>query len=194
MTRNALLGLILMGLPAIARGELLVAPSLQWLADHCVDSGVYVVTAMNKAKQGSGTELTLALKTRLRGNPVARAHQYYYRLRLSDPKRPLVKAGDEFLLCFQHYSTGEKRAIQTINLDHPQAAGYALIAATCNLELLTKKADILKVFQARLRSHPKADPVEISDYSKDNRFELGSHTPLYAAVYGGSTCYLGGSA
>ena len=50
--------------------------------------------------------------------------------------------------------------------------------------------DILKVFEGRLKSHPKGDPVEIGDYSKDNRFELGLHLELFWAVYGGSACYL----
>lgn len=174
----------------IAQAEIMVAPSLEWLADHCIESGVYVATGV-KAKAGQhSVVLSLTLKKAFRGKPAKAMQQDYNKIRLSDPERALAKQGDEFLVCLQHYTTGEKRVVQTINLDHPQSAGFSAIAATCQLKLLKSKKEILKVFEGRLKSHPKGDPVEISDYSKDNRFELQGGTELYSAIYGGSSCYL----
>lgn len=181
---------VLFSLCAIAHAEILVAPSLEWLADHCIESGVYVVTDVKEKEGTNGVELTLSLKRTFRGEPATEIRQGYYKVRLSDLQRAFVKKGDSFLVCFQHYSTGEKRAVQTINLDNPQTAGFSMIAASCELKLLKTKEGILKAFEDRLKSHQKGDPVEISDYSKDNRFELEGHTELFSAVWGGSSCYL----
>ena len=174
----------------MTQAEISVAPSLEWLADHCVDSGGYVVTNVTERVENNSLELSLMLKKGLRGQPPNEIQQRYYKVHLSDPKRALAQKGDEFLVCFQHYDTGEKRVVHTINLDNPQTGGFSFIAASCNLRLLKTKNDILKVFKERLESHPKADPVEISDYSEDNRFELEVHTELFSAIYGGSSCYL----
>lgn len=190
MKRCALVIFAVFGLCPMAQTEIIVAPSLEWLADHCIDSGVYVVTNVAEKEGKSSVELSLTLKNGLRGQPTKQMQQGYYKVRLSAPKRPLVQKGDEFLICFQHYTTGEKRVVQTINLDNPQTAGFSVIAASCNLSVLKTKNDILKVFEERLKSHPKADPVEISDYSRDNRVALACPTELFSAVYAGSSCYL----
>lgn len=191
MKQAAVLVLVILGHSSQAQAEVLVAPSLEWLADHCIDSGIYVVDGVKKSAQKNGLELTLSLKDQgLRGKPVQQLIHKYYAVRLGDPERDLVKKGDEFLLCFQHYANGEKRVVQTINLDHPQKAGFSVIAASCQLRLLKSKKAILAVFEGRLKSHPQGDPVEISDYSKDNRFELEGHVELFPAVWGGSSCFL----
>ena len=190
MKQLLVLSVALFSLSAIAQAEILVAPSLEWLADHCVESGVYVVTGVKEKEGKKSVELSLTLKKAFRGQPAKEIQQDYYKVRLSDPQRALVKKGDEFLVCFQHYTTGEKRVVQTVNLDRPQTAGYSLIAASCELKLLKNKKEILKVFEDRLKAHPEGAPVEVSDYSKDNRFELEGHTELFSAVFGGSSCYL----
>lgn len=190
MKQLAILILAVFWLCTTAQAEIIVVPSLEWLADHCIDSGIYVVTKVKEEDGKNSVKLHMSLKRGLRGTPTKETEQGYYKVRLSEPTRALVKKGDEFLICFQYYNTGEKRAIQTINLDHPQTAGFPVIAASCELKLLKTKKDILKVFEGRLKSHPKGDPVEIGDYSKDNRFELRGHTELFSAIYGGSACYL----
>lgn len=190
MRRLLVLNLAIFSLCTIARAEILVAPSLEWLADHCVESGVYMVSGVKEKDGKNRAGLSLTLKKGLRGQPDKELQQDYYTVRLSDPERPFVKKGDEFLVCFQHYTTGEKRAVQTINLDNPQTAGFSLVAASCELKLLKTKKDILRVYEDRLKSHPEGEPVEISDYTKDNRFELRGHAELFSAVYGGSSCYL----
>ena len=191
MKRICLMSFVtILGLSTVANAEIMVAASLEWLADHCIDSGIYRVVDAQQKEGKNNFELLLALKQTLRGKPIKWTKELYYKTRLSNDKRPLVRQGDEFLICFQHYSTGEKRAVQIINLDNPQIAGFSLIAVSCDLKLLKTKENILKVFERRIESHPKADPVEISDYSKDNRFELRAHTEIFAAVYGGSSCYL----
>lgn len=79
-----------------------------------------------------------------------------------------------------------------INLDNPATGGYKTIAISCDVKLLKTKNEILKVFEERLKSNPKADPVVIDDYSKDNRFELdyADSPELFSAIYGGSAYYL----
>jgi hypothetical protein len=185
-----LIFLCLSEISAVTHAETTVAPSLEWMADHCVDSGIYTVIGIRKVKEGNLLELDLQLKRGLRGNPKKEIKQQYYKLRLSDEKKPLVEIDNEFLICFQHYNTGEKRVIQTINLDNPQLAGFSLIAVSCDLKLLKNKKEILEVFETRLKSHSTAEPVEISDYSKDNRIDMGPNAEIYSAIYSGSACYL----
>jgi hypothetical protein len=179
-----------LSLSGTAQAEIVVAASLEWLADHCVDSGVYIVSAVRENQAKDGVELSLTLKRALRGTPARQTKQGYYKTQLSDEKRALVQKGDTFLICFQHHSTGEKRAVQTVNLDNPQVAGHSLIAVSRELKLLTSKKEILKVFEDRLAKHPKVDPVEIGDHSKDNRFEVRPPTEVFRAIWGGSSCYL----
>lgn len=185
-----ILFLTVLGLSAVAHAETSVVPSLEWLADHCIDSGIYTVSAIEKKDGENSYGLSLMLKRNLRGNPIKQMVQDYCKIRLQDQKRDLVQKGDEFLICFQHHDTGEKGTLQTINMDYPQIAGFSYIAVSCELKLLKSKKDILKVFEGRLTSHPKGDPVEISDFSKDNRFELSSYPEIFSAIYGGSDCYI----
>ena len=127
MKQLAILIFAVFWLCTTAQAEIIVVPSLEWLADHCIDSGIYVVTKVKEEDGKNSVKLHMTLKRGLRGTPTKETEQGYYKRRLSEPNRALVKKGDEFLICFQHYTTGEKRAIQTINLDHPQTAGYSLI-------------------------------------------------------------------
>ena len=136
MKQLAILIFAVFWLCTTAQAEISVAPSLEWLADHCIDSGIYVVTKVKEEDAKNSVKLHMTLKRGLRGTPTKETEQGYYKVRLSEPNRALVKKGDEFLICFQHYHTGEKRAIQTINLDHPQVAGSPVIAASCELKLL----------------------------------------------------------
>jgi hypothetical protein len=77
-----------------------------------------------------------------------------------------------------------------INLTNPALSSPKFIAVSSRLELLRRKADILDVLFWRFRSHRQGKPVEISDYSQDNRIELRPGTEVFSAVYGGSACYV----
>jgi hypothetical protein len=182
---------IIFGVCNLVQAEYMVAPSLEWLADHCIESGIYVVSDIKEEENKDSVTLSLTLKKGLRGPPSKEIKQRYYKIKLIDPESVFVKKGDEFLICFQHHKTGEKSVIQNINLDNPQIRGYSDIAATSDLKILKSKKDILKVFEDRLKLKPKGDPVESGDFSKDNRFELKpSYGELFYAVFGGSACDL----
>ena len=49
MKRWFVLSVALFSLCELAHAEILVAPSLEWLADHCIESGVYVVTDVSSS-------------------------------------------------------------------------------------------------------------------------------------------------
>ncbi len=170
----------------------MVASTLEWLADHCIDLGVYTVTAALPRKgQTNSSDVTFQLNRTLRGKPVARFEDLYYAVsRPPKVKLPIVQVGDEFLVCFQHYRTGEKRSVQRISLSKPQTVGYPHIAVTSKLKILKNGKQILKVFEGRLKQRRKVDAVRIDDYSKDNRFELEPQMQPYYVIYSGSSCYL----
>ncbi len=175
-----------------AQSEIMVASSLEWLADHCIDSGVYRVTSVTKEKELIACyKVAFAIQETLRGSPAKSAEERYQRFPPPVPEdSPIVEAGDEFLICFQHYENGDKRIVQLINLSKPQAIGASYIAVASDLKILKDKAKILSLFRDRLKKVEKGDPVKIDDYSKDNRFELHDDTELYKAVWAGSACYL----
>ena len=182
---------IVLGIPAAVRAEIMVAATLEWLADHCADSGVYEVRSVRKVEHLTNShKASFSLKRTLRGKPPRVVTDSYYPSKHVHEERPSVRVGDEFLICFQHYSTGEVRPVKLINLTNPGLSFPTFIAVTCDLKLLRNGKDVLKVFEGRLRLFPKGDPVEISDYSKDNRFELEPHTEPFSAVWGGSSCYV----
>lgn len=182
--------MMIFGLCNLVQAEIMVAPSLEWLADHCIESGIYVVSDIKEEENKVSVTLSLTLKKGLRGPPSKEIKQRYYKIKLIDPESVFVKKGDEFLICFQHHKTGEKSVIQKINLDNPQIRGSD-IAATSELKLLKTKKDILKVFEDRLKFNPKGDPVESGDFSKDNRVELKpSCGELFYAVFSRSACDL----
>jgi len=183
--------LLAISTPSTARAEIMVAATLEWLADHCRESGIYKVQSVEKKEHLTNSyEVSFSLERELRGNPARTVADAYYPGKYVHAGRPSVRVGDEFLICFQHYTTGEVRPVQLINLTNPGLGFPKFIAVSSNLELLRRKADILEVFFTRLRSHAQGKPVEISDYSRDNRVELPFGAEVFSAVYGGSTCYL----
>lgn len=94
----------------MAHAEIMVAPALEWLADHCIDSGGYVVSEV-QTKRNDILSLRLMLKRALRGEPAREIEEYYYGTHRSYPERASAKEGDEFLICFQHYENGAKRVV-----------------------------------------------------------------------------------
>jgi hypothetical protein len=179
--------------PSAAGAEIMVTASLEWLADHSIDSAIYTVTALQE-REGliDAYTITLERTETLRGHPVKTTRVLYQRVPRGKGVNPapVVEKGDEFLMCFQHYRTGEKRPVQVINLDRPLNRGFKYVAVNKDLKVLQNKADILEVFRARLADHPIGEPMVIDDYSRDNRFELQPYTEVYSAIYGGSACYL----
>jgi hypothetical protein len=175
-----------------AQAEIMVASSLEWLADHCIDSGVYRATSVTKEKDLTACyKVAFAIQETLRGNPAKSAEERYQRFPPPVPEdSPIVEVGDEFLICFQHHENGDRSIVQLINLSKPQAVGVPYIAVTSDLKILKDKRKILSLFRDRLKKQAKVDPVKIGDYSKDNRFELQDDTELYKAVWAGSSCYL----
>lgn len=175
-----------------AQAEIVVASSLEWLADHCIDSGIYRVTSVTKEKNlAASYKVAFGLQEALRGNPAKSTEESYQRWPPSAPDdSPIVAVGDEFLICFQHYDKGDRRIVQLINLSRPQSNGAENIAVTSDFKILKDKNQILSLFRDRLKKQAKGDPIKIDDYSKDNRFELRQDTELYKAVWAGSTCYL----
>jgi hypothetical protein len=175
-----------------AAAELMVAPTLEWLADHCVEIGVYRVTEVEKKLEtGASYRVKFARKAALRGDPQDTVEELYYQWGSETADdRPLVKVGDEFLLCFQHLSDGDRIAEQLINLSNPQRRGPPFIAVTSEFKLLEDRKAIMRAVRDRLKRHPEGDPVQHGDYSKDNRVELDAGTEPYAAIHSGSTCYL----
>ena len=182
-------GLMLLIVSAMAKGEISVTASLEWLADNCIDSAVYTVTdIVEKKKLQNGYTVSLKLKESFRGQPSEIIKVTYYKV--GKEKHPIVEKNDEFLVCFQHNRNGNKQPVQIINLDKPQQGGYKFIAVSTDLKLMKKKENILKIFKDRIKKNPKRDPVLISDYSKDNRYELIPFTKVWRAIYGGSSCYI----
>ena len=174
------------------QAEISVTPTLEWLADHCIESGVFVAATVNEEPGTRTYRLKLCRKETLRGQPEKLIRFDYSDHRAKGDRMPVVKNGDRFLVCLQHYTNGEKRVVHAINLTRPQVAGSEVIAVTADVQLLKDGDQILKVFQKRIKTHPKHHPVEISDYSKDNRYELDlpwDHE-LMRAVYAGSSCLL----
>ncbi|MEE8287219.1 MAG: hypothetical protein V3R72_11040 [Gammaproteobacteria bacterium] len=184
--------LIVVASSRTAAAEIVVASTLEWLADHCIDSGIYRATRITKvADPTDGHRVAFARQEMLRGDPTESVNELYYRPKLRPGEdRTIVEVGDEFLICFQHYGTGEKRAVQLINLSNPQDIGASFIAVTSQVRILREGAVILKVFRNRLKDRPEGDPVEVGDHSRDNRFELAPGMEPYKAIYAGSSCYL----
>ncbi len=174
------------------QAEIIVVSSLEWLADHCIDSGVYRATSVTKVEDLTACyKVAFEIQETLRGNTAKSVEERYHRSPPPVPEdSPIIEVGDEFLICFQHGENGDKRIVQLINLSKPQAVGVSYIAVTSDLKILKDKKTILSHFRDRLKEKPKVDPVKIDDYSKDNRFELQDNTELYKAVWAGSTCYL----
>jgi hypothetical protein len=153
--------------------------------------GVYEAREVEKVERLNHChKVSFVLKRGLRGKPPRTVTDSYYPGKHVHKDVAGVRMSDEFLICFQHYSTGKVRPVQLINLTNPGLSFPTFIAVSCDLKLLRSGRDVLKVFEGRLRLRPKGDPVEISDYSKDNRFELDPHTEPFSAVWGGSTCYV----
>lgn len=175
-----------------AQAEITVASSLEWLADHCIDSGVYRVTTVIKEKDLTASyKVAFAIQETMRGNPKESTEERYQRFPPPVPEdSPIVEVGDEFLICFQHHENGERSVVQLINLSKPQTVGVPYIAVSSDLKILKDKRKILSLFRSRLKKQAEVDPVKIGDYSKDNRFELQDDTELYKAVWAGSNCYL----
>ena len=171
----------------------MVASTLEWLADHCPDAAVYEAAAAAKLENLTAChEVEFALKETFRGAPPETAGGRYCRGQSPPaPTEPeIVEPGDRFLICFQRYEDGTKRIVQMVNLSKPQTAGVTHVAVTSDLKLLTDGGAILKTFRDRIRKRPRAEPVRIGDFSKDNRFELQPGMEPWPAVYGGSSCYL----
>jgi len=193
MKRLGLIFLLLLAIstPSTARAEIMVAATLEWLADHCRESGIYKVQSVEKKEHLTNSyEVSFVLARELRGTPPQTTADSYGPSKYVHVDRPSVQVGDEFLICFQHYTRTEVRPVQLINLTNPGLSFGKFIAVSSDLELHRRKADILKIFFIRLRSHAKCKPVEIGDYSQDNRVELESGTEVFSAVYGGSACYV----
>jgi hypothetical protein len=184
-------GIVMLGIPSVVRAEIMVGATLEWLADHCPDSAIYEVRVVEKKPDLIHSyKVSFLLKRTLRGKPPEKTTDSYYPGKHVGTNSSSVRVGDEFLICFQHDRTGEARSVQLVNLSRPALAFPGFIAVSCDLKLLKSKKDILKVFEHRLESHPKGDPIEFHDYSKDNRFELEWGTEVHGAIYSGSSCYL----
>ena len=169
---------LLIVLPS-ANAEIMVAPTLDWIADHCPDSGLYKVVSVNPKTQA----VSYKLHKVLRGDPPKTLEHVV-------GSKGVPKPADDFLVAFQRYEDGTtRRPLQVINLTKPATRGFSSVAITSRLDVLTDKKSILKTFRARLKRKPKVDPVLVGDYSKD-RFELDYNTPAHSAIYGGSSCYL----
>ena len=72
MKQLAILIFAMFWLCTTAQAEIIVAPSLEWLADHCIDSGIYVVTKVKEEDGKNRVKLHMTLKRGLRGTPLAR--------------------------------------------------------------------------------------------------------------------------
>jgi hypothetical protein len=102
-----ILALLFVAAAQSAHAEIAVAPTLEWLADHCIDSGVYQVTEATKLKDLTACyKVAFTLDEALRGDPAQSVEERY----------AFVEVGDRFLICFQHYENGERRVVQLINL------------------------------------------------------------------------------
>ncbi len=67
----------------LAQAEIMVASSLEWLADHCIDSGVYRATSVTKENDLiAGYKVTFTIQETLRGNPAKSAEERYQRFPL----------------------------------------------------------------------------------------------------------------
>lgn len=174
------------------RAEIMVASSLEWLADHCIDSGVYRATSVTKEKDLTACyKVAFTIQETLRGNPAKSAEARFQRFPAPVPENsPIVEVDDEFLICFQHHENGDRSIIQLINLSKPQAVGAEYIAVTSDLKILKDKRKILSVFRDRLKKQAKVDPVKVGYDSRNNWFELKADTEVYRAVWAGSSCYL----
>jgi hypothetical protein len=175
-----------------AHAEIAVAPTLEWLADHCIDSGVYQVTEATKLKDLTASyKVAFTLDEALRGDPAKSVEERYGRFPFPAPEDPpFVEVGDRFLICFQHYESGERRVVQLINLFKPSTASARQIAVTSDVKILTDGNKIVDVFRDRLKKRPKGDPAMMGDRSKDSRYELRPDMAPYEGIYAGSKCYL----
>jgi hypothetical protein len=66
----------------MAHAETRVTPTLEWLADHCIDSGIYVVSEVQAKEQKNHVNLKLMLKRVFRGEPAKEIGQDYVSDRL----------------------------------------------------------------------------------------------------------------
>lgn len=172
--------------------EIAVTSSIEWLADHCIDSGLYQVHKL-ATKEGliNGYTCYFKLSKKHRGNPPESVSEKYYRTLNSEPiKYPIVKEGDEFLIFWQHYIEGDRRIVHMINISNPALSCSRFIAVNSKLKLLKNKEEILRTFEARLKEKSIADPVLVGDYSKDNRVKIPYDIELFKAVFSGSSCYI----
>jgi hypothetical protein len=143
MKRLGLLALFFtIAIPSAGRAEIRVAATLEWLADHCRESGIYKVQSVEKKEHVTGSyKLSFALERELRGRPARTTSAAYYPGKHVHADRPSVQVGDEFLICFQHDVMNEVRPVQLINLTNPALSFPKFIAVSSRLELLRRKAD-----------------------------------------------------
>jgi len=174
----------------LARAELMVGASLEWLADTSADVGVFQVTKSHQ-KTDSEFELTFRLQKALKGNaPQVATSSYWVRL----PKGsdlPTVDPDDCFLLFFKPNDQDFLHVAHLINLSTVQNGGMESVAINSKFETLTEEAQILKVVKQRINAFPKATTTKWQEYP-DSRFdvEVPTDSPAFKVLFGGSTCYL----
>ena len=119
--------------------ETYVGPSLEWLVDHCFESGIYTVASATDHDPSAKVEqeLKLELKERLRGEPSAKLDQVY---RDAVGARPVVE-GDQFLVFFRHRMSGGKNLAGVfILVDDPETISTSFyFPISCDLKFLKTK-------------------------------------------------------
>jgi hypothetical protein len=173
-------------------GEVWGAYTLEWLADHCHDSGIYSVkgTEEEKREHSKGYNITLKLSRKFRGEPPPEVLHGYYAIKWVKTSLPSVREGDEFLVCIQRDETGSACPIQLINLTNPGLYFPSIVAISCDLRLLRNREDILKVFEDRLSSHPDTTPEIYGERLRGMSIEVDYGAEIHKAIWGGSDCYV----
>lgn len=186
----AIFFLSLLGPPA--RGELVVAESLDWLVVANPDLAVArVVRVESPGENGAQVTAHFRRSRTLRGNPPLEAACTMLVSKSARPGEPQVRPepGEEYLLVLRG-----KEIHQAINLTHPVQTGPG-VALTTDFKVLSSGADILQAVAARLEKLPTRPPeAQDVNYSTPERgfrrLPVPPNTPAYRVLYSGSGCFL----
>ncbi|MEK7953798.1 hypothetical protein [Luteolibacter soli] len=172
------------------RSEVMVGPSLEWLADTSASVGIYRVTQTRK-ESDSSFQLSFSLDESLKATPPQSASSPYWLGLPKDPQPSSVAEEDRFLIFFKSDEKDEARIAHLINLSTPKSRSLMSVAINCKFEVLAEQAAILAVVRGRIKSRPTTTSTKWREYPA-SRFdvEVPKASPAFIVLWYGSDCYL----
>lgn len=174
------------------QAEINCGVTLEWLADTCPYVGLYSALTVSRETSGS-IHVSAALETSLRGEPPKTcSFKYPTFSRVSQRPARAPEVGDKFLIFLRDADTRPKeiRWEHIISVTHPSVYGSEHVALRPDFTLLTDGNQILKVVKDRIGKEALT-PTPWREYPRDRfRVEVPVDTPVFSAIFRGSSCYL----